>query len=302
MKRFPVNYVILEGPDLSGKTTLYSALHSATSYAWNIHDRSYLSMMIHARQYGRDVFFHNENFKRELLNINNRLVILLPDFEVLQERYEARGDEIQSLENIAKLHAEFTSYAERLERLPNVIVVRDTADSIAKKVAAEITSSEEASLDEISQMVFDYAAASTRYEATPLTFTIYDDGKFLEADSRVMAYEPEKEYYDRILSTMTQTIRDELEGKNPYKRVESIYSRRFIYTDNTCISLIHASYRDNILDMHFVLRSSEVAETFRHDLKFLHYLTSSVFAMLGLNNLKDSVRMRFNLNSAHILS
>ena len=302
MTRFPVNYVILEGPDLSGKSTLYSALHSATSYAWNIHDRSYLSMMIHANQYGRDCFFHNENFKRELLNMNNKLVILLPEFEVLQERYEARGDEIQSLESIAKLHSEFSAYAEKLERLPNVLVVRDVSDSIAKRVATEITASEEVSLDEIGQMVFDYAAASDRYEATPLAFTIYDDGKFLEADASVMEYEPEKEYYARILSTMTRTIQDELEGNNPYNRVETVYSRRFIYTDDTCISLIHASYRENILDVHFVLRSSEVAETFRHDLKFLYYLTSFVFSILGLNNSKDSVRMRFNLNSAHILS
>jgi len=234
--------------------------------------------------------------------MNNKLVILLPEFDVIQARYEARGDEIQSLENIKVLHAEFTNYAERLERLPNVLVIRDTTHSIAKKVAKDFASTETASLDEISKMVFDYASSSNGYEASPLCFTIYDDGKFLEADANVMEYEPEKEYYERILSALTQTIQNELAGKNPYNRVETAYSRRFIYTDDTCISLIHASYRENILDMHFVLRSSEVAETFRYDLKFLYYLASSVFLSLGLNNLKDSVRMRFNLNSAHILS
>ena len=302
MKRFPINYILLEGPDLSGKSTLYSSLHKATSYAWNIHDRSCLSMLIHAKQYDRDCFFHNENFKREILNMNNKLVILLPEFETIQERYEVRGDEIQTLENIKILHDEFANYAETLERLPNVLAIRDTSDSVVKKISESFSSDETASLEEIAKMVFDYASVSKHYEATPLSFTIYDDGKFLEAEPSVMEYESEKEYYNQILTTMIQTIHDELAGKNPYNRVETVYSRRFIYTDNTCISLIHASYRENILDMHFVLRSSEVAATFKHDLKFLYYLTSFVFSSLGLNNSKDSVRMRFNLNSAHILS
>ena len=302
MTRFPINYITLEGPDLSGKTTLYSALHKATSYAWNIHDRSCLSMLIHAKQYERDCFFHTENFKSEILNMNNKLVILLPEFEVIRDRYNQRGDDIQSLKDIKLLHAEFMNYAETLERLPNVLIVRDTTQHIVKQIVEAFSSTETASLDEISKMVFDYASASIGYEATPLTFTIYDDGNFLESDPSVMNYDLEKEYYNRILSTITKTIQDELEGKNPYKRLESVYSRRFIYTDNTCISLIHASYRENILDVHFVLRSSEVAATFKHDLKFLYYLTSFVFSSLGLNNSKDSVRMRFNLNSAHILS
>ena len=78
MTRFPTNYLILEGPDLSGKTTFYAALHKASSYAWNIQDRSCLSMIVHANQYDRSALIHKENFKNELLNLNNRFVILLP--------------------------------------------------------------------------------------------------------------------------------------------------------------------------------------------------------------------------------
>ena len=199
--------------------------------------------------------------------MNNKLVILLPEFEIIQDRYEARGDEIQTLEDVKVLHDEFANYAEALARLPNVLVISDASDSVTKKVSEAFSSDEIASLDEIAKMVFDYASASKHYEASPLSFTIYDDGKFLEAEPSVMEYESEKEYYNQILTTMIQTIHDELAGKNPYNRVESVYSRRFIYTDDACISLIHASYRENILDMHFVLRSSEVAATFKHDFK-----------------------------------
>ena len=72
MLRFPTNYLILEGPDLSGKTTFYANLHRASGYKWNIQDRSCMSMLIHARQYGRDSAVYEENFKLELLNLNNR--------------------------------------------------------------------------------------------------------------------------------------------------------------------------------------------------------------------------------------
>ena len=65
-------------------------------------------------------------------------------------------------------------------------------------------------------------------------------------------------------------IRDERTGLNPYGKPQTKNSRRFIYCNTECISLIHASYRDTILDVHFVLRSSEVKTTFENDLEFLY--------------------------------
>ena len=74
-----------------------------------------------------------------------------------------------------------------------------------------------------------------------------------------------------------------------------------MYCNDACITMVHAVYRENLLDMHFVLRSSEVKTTFKHDLEFLYYLSSLVFEELKLDTKKDNVRMRFDLNSAHIL-
>ena len=74
--KFITNQLILEGPDLSGKTTLYYDIHKATGYKWNIQDRSALSMLIHAKYYGRDTFNHVEQLKRELYNLNNPILFL----------------------------------------------------------------------------------------------------------------------------------------------------------------------------------------------------------------------------------
>ena len=300
--KFPTNYIILEGPDLAGKTTFYNELHKASGYRWNIHDRSYLSMIIHANQYNRPDFIHKENFKHELLNLNNKLVILLPDISEIIARYKKRGDEIQSLESVTRLHSVFCDYAKHLEKFPNVFVVKGS--NLLENVGLikeKLTCTEFLNLDTMSQEILAYVKNSTNNEATPLKFTLYDNGTFAEADDNIMSYEPEKDYYQQILNGILSKIENELAGRNQYDRVEPVTSRRFIYTNDSCISLIHASYRESLLDIHFVLRSSEVSTTFNHDLRFLYYLTKRVYQALKLQPDRDLIRLRFNLNSAHIL-
>lgn len=302
MVRFPVNYLILEGPDLSGKTTFYNTLHKKSEYAWNIQDRSALSMCIHADQYARDILHHKLNFDAELLNLNNKFVILLPDFQNIILRYSMRGDEIQSIESIKILYEVFEAHARQLENFPNVFVLRDDNLNLnVNNVYDAVKKSEEMSLEDIASAVQRFVVNSPNLEATPLSFTLYDDGVFSDADPSIIEYESEKIYYNEVLNAMLRKMRDEFDGKNPYNLPQRKESRRFIHTNNSCLSLIHATYRNNLLDMHFIARSSEVKTTFPHDLKFLFYLTKCVYRELNLTPYEDIVRMRFNLNSAHIL-
>lgn len=302
MTRFPTNYIVLEGPDLSGKTTFYNALHKLSGYKWNVQDRSFISMLIHAGQYGRDTKIHTHNFQTELMNLNNRFILMLPNFEDIVVRYSIRGDEIQSLDDIKMLYNHFQDMTKEIANYPNVIVLNSSdLDYNTALVKHQIDAIESGSLDLIGNFVKTFVSNTKRLEATPLTFTLYDNGEFAEADSEIMNYEPEKVYYLGIYKSMIQKIRRELRGQNEYNRVETPMSRRFVYTDDTCISFIQATYRENTLDMHFVLRSSEAKTTFTHDLKFLYFLTSCVYKELQLIPNKIDVRMRFNLNSAHIL-
>ena len=150
----PIDYIFIEGPDCSGKTTLYEMIHKETGYKWNIQDRSYLSMLVHGSQYGRDVTHHEYGFKRELLNLNNRFVLMLPNFQDVVLRYSMRGDEIQSLEEIKKLYGVFEEHAEKLCNLPNVIVLRSSdLDYDVSIVRHELEAIEEGSLDMVSGIV-----------------------------------------------------------------------------------------------------------------------------------------------------
>tara|TARA_R110000824_G_scaffold159417_2_gene333769 strand:+ start:1005 stop:1922 length:918 start_codon:yes stop_codon:yes gene_type:complete len=302
LQRFPTNYLIVEGPDLSGKTTFYNHLHKKSDYCWNIQDRSNLSMCVHAHQYERDILQHKLNFDIELLNLNNRFIIMLPSLNTLVERYYKRGDEIQTLDQVKALHEIFKLHVNQLKNFPHVFVVsEDDLNKNVEKVYNCIKEMEAANLQEISGIIQKFALNSPGFEATPLNITLYDSGTFTEACESIMEYLPEKEYYNRVLTGIIEKIQNECAGNNSYNLPQSVYSRRFIYTNDSCLSFIHATYRNNLLDMHFVARSSEVSKTFPYDLKFLFYLSKRVYNELKLQPTKDIVRMRFNLNSGHIL-
>ena len=118
MRMTPINQISLEGPDLSGKTTLFQMIHEKTDYCWNIQDRSALSMVVYARLYGRSDYFHVEALKTELSNLNNVMILLLPEWGVIAERFNRRGDEIQNLISLKKVYDLFAEAAEELENYP----------------------------------------------------------------------------------------------------------------------------------------------------------------------------------------
>ena len=116
--KFPTQRLILEGPDLSGKTTLYNMIHKATGFRWNIQDRSSLSMVVFAKFYEREAFDLVESLKSELYNLNNRFVILLPDWHLISKRYASRGDELHNLVSLKKTYDLFSEAVDEFENYP----------------------------------------------------------------------------------------------------------------------------------------------------------------------------------------
>ena len=102
--KFNIEKLILEGPDLSGKSSLYDEIHKRTKFKWNIQDRSSLSMVCYAIQYKRNAEFHRQMLYKELSNLNNRMIILMPDLEVLTSRYLQRGDDFQNIDSLRSLY------------------------------------------------------------------------------------------------------------------------------------------------------------------------------------------------------
>jgi hypothetical protein len=301
----PIDYIFIEGPDCSGKTTLYEMIHKQSSYQWNIQDRSALSMLIHAKYYGRDTFNHVEQLKRELYNLNNQLIICLPDWSVIAERFAHRGDPIQNLPSLHKLYNLFSEAVDEFQYYPNVTVIRSIVDdSIVSSLVNQYRAFERKSVhhlrDSMLQML-GTPAANKLQEVIGFNFVHYDTGDFADIDEEMLVYEKEKDYYKRIETAMFKTINAELNGNNPYGRKEDVSSRRFIYSDDSCIATCHFLIRDGYMDARFFLRSSNVKDTVQYDLNFLKYLTAQVFRYFKCDREGNHCKMEFTVGSGHII-
>ena len=129
-------------------------------------------------------------------------------------------------------------------------------------------------------------------------FTFYDHGSFDDINYDDISYEKEIDYYRSIKKSIIKKIDDELLGKNEYNRKETIKSRRFIYSSDTCISLIHFLVRENFLDIKAFIRSSNCKDTLYYDLNFIKYLGMRIYNHLELKNHK--CRFTISINSCHI--
>ena len=295
---FPVKNLFIEGPDCSGKTTLIKKIHKLTDFRWHIADRSQISRKIFAEIYDRSLTYA-DHLHLEMCDLNNQYIILLPDWNVIKERFKERGDELHTLASLRVVYDKFQETATQLLQCPNVTLFQQSdTDDIAIRAASYFDIIERPVLKELSINVHDFVKQTRDREALPLQFTIYDDGKFEEADSSILSHPDEGEYYQMIYNSLMNKIKNELAGKNEYNRVESLDSRRFVYTGDMCISFIHANKRDGIIDFNVVIRSSNVRDIFEHDLRFLYFLSSSCYTKLKGTS---KMRMRFNFNSAHIV-
>lgn len=308
-----IRNITLEGCDASGKSTLYSNIHRRTNFKWNIQDRSQLSMLCYARQYGRgeeDVSKWRRELDAFLLDLNNRLIVLLPDFQVIAQRLQTRGDEFQDIDSLKVLHNLFEEEVQRIGRRPNLLIVREplSPDDLTSHCVDWLSRPAHFSPVSIAREVRQLAEVMPNREAVGCRFRMsVDPNLFSSCDADVMRHPPEEAYYSKILSGVIQNMIDEMTGKNEYGVKQTPETtRRFIFTQESCISLVHTTLRGNALNMRVYCRSSNVDNTFHHDLQFIYFLYGRVYDRLAQRNgWKKPARGVFTidieLGSAHIL-
>lgn len=295
--KFKLRTVLFEGPDCAGKTSAYRDVHRQTKFRWNIHDRSTLSMLCYAIQYGRDVESWRTLLAEELNDLNNVMVVFLPPLRVILERLRARGDEYQTQDTIVKLYEIFESEAEKIKNLPNVIIYRAVTRDYTPLVE-HLQVYERHTYDTLGRAIETHVASTKTREQINLKFS-WDDLPFDQVNDQMLNCENEVEYYNSTRREFIKKIRNEFEGLNAYGKPQTHESRRFVLTQDTCISFVHALYRNDVLHINAVCRSSEVSKTFKHDLHFLGDLGRVAKSELGV--FIDRVHYTVTLGSAHIL-
>tara|TARA_B100000131_G_scaffold323267_1_gene381189 strand:- start:910 stop:1821 length:912 start_codon:yes stop_codon:yes gene_type:complete len=297
MIAFPTKQLILEGPDLVGKTTLYDALHKATCFKWNIQDRSTLSMLCYAILYGRDEEEHRRRLSEELNDLNNRMIILIPDIKIIEERYHTRGDEFQDLSSLRELHKIFSTEAKKIQKRPTVMCIREnvSVETIVNYTMEWSYAIESCLPTHVGEVIRDTLHASSEDELTLRASLMMPSAL---PDNSILDHEYEGEYYKKILKETQTVIDNELAGNNPYNIPQTLGSRRFIYHSDTCISNLHFMPRGDVLTLHAILRSTDVDRNGSIDLEFLEFLTKHVYKLLDLK--ADKIMINVTLNSAHI--
>lgn len=299
--RVPVNYILLEGTDLSGKTTLYNNIHRSTGFEWNMQDRSALSMLCYARQYGRDTARWREQLQEEINNLNNRHVILMPDEETILQRLKTRGDEFQDSASIIKLRDIFEQEVAIISHYPNVLVVRTpmSHQDLSDHCIHWTRETTEKTTSQLADDIRLHAEASGG-ETFRLNVDMNLGVGFHERNMACLEVEEERTYYKRLRASFARKIREELLGLNEHGKSQDERSRRFIHAEDTCISLMHVMVRSRKFHVTAVLRSSNIVKTLPHDLDFLYLLAEDAHREIGVSPVLESV-LHLSIQSAHLV-
>ncbi len=299
-----IHTVCIEGPDLSGKTSLYRDLHKMSNFRWNIQDRAEVSMLAFSKFYERgDHQRWKDSLSDRLKDMNHRYVLMLPSVDLLTDRYYDRGDEVHTLQSLAETYSIFESTFQELTNHPNVLFIKVTHENqstIAQTIFDWLDKSEKE----------DLCGLAKRIEATAVHFggealgvrTQYDfDQEYTDADPSVLTYELEAEYYQGIRSTFIRKITKEIAGDNEYQSVQDpLKTRRFVYAHDSCISLINVLIRGNTLNVYTVLRSSNTNETLSYDLRFIANLISEAETFIDADIQRRVLHVE--IHSAHIIN
>jgi len=253
-------------------------------------------MLCYAIQYRRDPEVWRSLLREELNDLNNVMVVFLPPLRVILERLKQRGDEYQTIDTIVRLYEIFEKEVENIKNYPNVIVYRAVTRDYAP-LSKLLLDYEDKTYDRLSDAIETHVIAG-RNEQINLRFS-WDDKDFTQINNDLLKYDKEVEYYNNTKVALIKKIRNELDGLNEYSKPQTHLSRRFVLTQDTCISFVQALVRDDIVHMNIVCRSSEVASTFKHDLHFLGDLGRVVKSELGV--FIDKIHYTVTLGSAHIV-
>lgn len=286
--------ICIEGPDCSGKTTLYNKIHEKTKFKFNIQDRSYLSMKAYSELYEReDSSFWDNLFWKDIKRNNTLYVVLLPDLKVIKQRLNERGDEFQDEKSIIKLYEIFKRNSESIKYLPQVIILKDVDNN---RNIEDIT----CRLDKLnkatgSSIITDTVMGSGFNELVDVEINETLSRKTLREN--VMFNPLEKEYYQKILEDFTTSIEKKLIGLTG--KIQDLNSRQFVYTSDSCISMIHIMFREDKFNVKIVMRSSNVLHTLWSDYEFLKILCFSCADIFELWT--TNIEMNLHIRSAHMI-
>lgn len=288
----------IEGPDCSGKTTMFNRLHQETNFKYNIQDRSTMSMYVYACLYNRpdrDVWFNR--IVDDLKRLDTLYVVLLPHEDIILERLDQRGDEFQNADSIIKVRDLFSNLIKcRFGSFPNVLCLEDA--DLYKNIGVTLNFVESLNKMPGQELIKSLVVNSGQNEIVDVQCKERINASSI--DYSVLDFPQEKEYYKKIIEQLENKIFKEFAGLNKNNVPQKHDTRRIIYTGNSCVSFIHALFRSNVLNVSVTLRSSNVIQTLWADYEFLKILSLKIANEMSLPA-SVAIDLTVNIRSAHII-
>ena len=255
-------------------------------------------MVCYARQFNRPSEDLRRNLYKEVSNLNNRIVILMPAFDVIEARYNSRGDEVQDIDSLHVLHKIFKDEVSKIQGLPNVFVIEDEAPTrvFADDVITWLNSFEVGSSLLVGDTIRRFVENADKDEHVVSLECVGETKKKYSAD--ILENPLEGSYYRGIEKDFCVIIEKELEGLNEYNVPQDMNSRRFYYSSRSCISSLHAKPRGDLLEMICTFRSTDAQKNAAIDFQFIEYLVHKLkndyFSMC------KHYRINLYMNSVHL--
>ena len=257
-----------------------------------------MSMFVYAKMYEREnasLWF--DKILDDLKRLDTLYILLLPQEKTILDRLKKRGDEFQDKDSILKVRNYFRNIAKMgFGSYPNVLVLEedDLEENVSKSLQFIDSLNEMPGQELIKSLVFN----SGRNELIDIQCKEKVNKNNL--DLTVLNFPQEKEYYEKIEFEFFNKIFKEFTGLNEYNQAQKHDSRRFVYTDDSCISMIHVLWRQNQLNVSVTLRSSNVSKTLWADYEFLKILSVKTAKEMSLPEDCD-INLTVNIRSAHIV-
>lgn len=309
--------VCIDGVDCSGKTTLWNKLHKLSNYRWKLEDRSFVTMVVYAKLHGRKkIRDYERQLMNDLSNLNNKYVLINPSWEVVESRFHSRGDDLHDLEAMRKIHAIYAELISKVSKFPNVLVLtEENPEDAAKKAHEWLLSQNDIDVNGLISLIQQRVRAEPTGEVSPLRFSFLESGDFPEDEPRILDVNYIRENhpaikpatvseFNEMIEGFSDIVDKELRGDNLYGRKESVTSRRFVFTQNSCVSFIQAMIRDEMLKFYVTCRSSHVIDIFPADIRLMYHMAKIIRDKLKVFGLGQEAKtlFEFTLNSAHVVA
>jgi hypothetical protein len=289
-------FLIFEGADKSGKTTIIKEFHKATNFKYSCIDRFSGTSFAYNLFWERNLN-NKEYLLQDISSFDKAILIYLEvPTEVAAVRFKEHNEKDLDIKDYDKLKESYEIY---LKGTPLYIVRINTNKSISetvKEIIKFIEDFENESLINkklrlIKGIEYFGEVINKTKELRNINFSYSKNN--LKDISISEINEEEMPEYDNIYYSLKNTIRLKLN----YFKNQTIDSRQFIYHSDSCISMFQVMKRNNNLECFVKFRSCNVKENLLSDCIGIYKIASRI------NNVFfncENIKINVNIGSAHI--